>query len=115
MRSAYEPIPWLAADNTPRIKSTTGLGTGGGAGVSTQDSSGFGEIDVKFGVNHSANVTVVLNFPSTPPTLFISGEQCFGTVTQATVSNDVTITCTGILPGAPGELRRLHYEWATSQ
>ena len=55
MRQYGSVPPWLAADNTPLVKSTTGLGTGGGAGIDTKDSSGFGEIDIFLGPARTAS------------------------------------------------------------
>ena len=110
MRNAYEPAPWLAASNTPAVKTTTGLGTGGGAGVNTPDSGGFGDVILQVGSNPSAGGTVVLTFPSTPPTLFISGSEDLGTVTQATVGNNVTVTWGGT-PRLNSN-QYIHYEWA---
>ncbi len=117
MRMAYEPPPWLAANNTPAISAASGLGTGGGAAVQTADSGGFGDVNVMVGKNYSAAGSVALTFPNTPPTLFISGEDAFGPVTQATVGNVVTISWTAAHFSAPGggKLYKLHYEWAVSQ
>lgn len=117
MRQYGEVPPWLAALNTPSVKSTSGLGTGGGAGVFSQDSGGFGEIQVFIGPGFSANGNVVLNFPNTPPTLFISGDGAFGTLSQATVGNNVTLSWTGATFKSPGASKtyRLRYEWSSSQ
>lgn len=115
MRNAYEPPPWLAALNTPQVKSTSGLGTGGGAGVQTPDSGGFGDILVYFGPGFSASGNVVIHFPNTPPTLFLSAGQTFGTITQATVGNDVTISWTAAAPATTGfKAHLIHYEWNVS-
>lgn len=110
MRSAYELPPWLAAANTPLVKSTAGLGTGGGAGVETPDSGGFGAIQIQVGSNPSAGGNIVITFPGTPPTLFISGTDGLGTVTQGTVGNDVTLTWDGT-PRLNSK-QRISYEWA---
>lgn len=116
LRNAYEPIPWLAADNTPAVSATSGLGTGGGAGVQTPDSSGFGDIYVYVGAGVATSGSVALTFPNTPPTLFISADQAFGTLTQATVSDVVTISWTGAAFKSPGGGKKynIHYEWLTS-
>lgn len=111
MRSAYSLVPWLAPLNTPAILSTSGLGTGGGAGINTADSGGFGDVNVFFGVGATTSGNVVLAFPSTPPTLFISTAGAFGTVTQATVSNNVTISWTGAKPSPGSKIHNIHYEW----
>lgn len=116
MRKAYEPIPWLAALNTPAISAATGLGTGGGAGVQTSDSSGFGDVFIYIGPGFTANGTIALTFPSAPPTLFISGDAAFGTLSQATVGNVVTISWTAASFPSPGRAKRhlIHYEWSLS-
>ena len=83
MRNAYEPAPWLAASNTPAVKTTTGLGTGGGAGVNTPDSGGFGDVILQVGSNPSAG---------------------------GTVGNNVTVTWGGT-PRLNSN-QYIHYEWA---
>lgn len=109
MRAAYELPPWLAPANTPSVKSTTGLGTGGGASVQTPDSGGFGEVFIQVGSDPSAGGNIVITFPSTPPTLFVSGSEGLSTLTQGTVGNDVTLTW----DGTPqlGTKQQIHYEW----
>lgn len=118
MRMAYEPPPWLAALNTPSIASTATLGIGGGASVQTEDSSGFGNIDVFAGPGSNVTGHVVLAFPSTPPTLFISGDEVFGPLTQSTSGNNVTIAwAAALFPSKvlnPAQKFRIHYEWAVS-
>jgi hypothetical protein len=113
MRSAYEPAPWLAPLNTPSVSAATGLGTGGGAGVQTPDSSGFGSVVVIIGTGWTSNGSVALQFPSTPPNLFLSGSQSFGTLSQNTVGNVVTISWIGasFVPGR----HLLQYEWSVSK
>lgn len=116
MRQAYSPAPWLAALNTPAVSATAGLGTGGGAAVQTPDSGGFGDIYVYAGPNFTASGSVALTFPSTPPTLFIAGDETFGALTQATVGNVVTISWTAFAPKSPGGGKKynIHYEWSVS-
>ena len=115
MRQYGEIPPWLAALNTPSVSSTSGLGTGGGAAVQTSDSGGFGEVLVNTGPSSSATWNVVLTFPSTPPTLFISGDDAFGPITQATVGNNVTLSGTGAKFLLTGKPYKLHYEWSVSK
>ena len=114
MRQYKEVPPWLAASNTPAVSATTGLGTGGGASVQTPDSGGFGEVLVRGGVGVATSGSVALTFPSTPPTLFVSGDQEFGTITQATVGDVVTISWTGGTMIPRDRLYQLHYEWESS-
>ena len=110
MRQAYELPPWLAANNTPIVKSTSGLGVGGGASVQTPDSGGFGDIPVQVGsASVGAGGNIVITFPSTPPTLFISCSEGLVSVSQATVGNDVTITWTGT--PRINSRQNIHYEW----
>lgn len=117
MRNAYEPAPWLAALNTPVVTSTSGLGTGGGAAVQTADSGGFGDIFVYVGDDFTASGSIALTFPNTPPSLFISGDESFGPLTQATVGNVVTISWTAASFKSPsgGKRYQIHYEWSVSQ
>lgn len=116
MRNAYEPPPWLAPLNTPVVSTTSGLGTGGGAGVETIDSSGFGEVSIQAGKGYSAAGSVALTFPSPPPTLFISGDEAFGPLTQATVGDVVTISWTAAkFVGGNSKPYKIHYEWAVSK
>ncbi len=114
MRQYKEVPPWLAASNTPAVSATTGLGTGGGASVQTPDSGGFGDVLVRAGSGVLAAGSVALTFLSAPPTLFISGDEEFGTITQATVADVVTISWTGGTMIARDRPYRLHYEWETS-
>lgn len=102
-----------AALNTPGVKSLTGAGTGSGASVqtSTTGSGNFGEVWVFAGTGAAAGGNVVITFPSTPPTLFISGPESFGVITQATNVNDVTISWTGTLK-ANSRPHKIAYEWA---
>jgi hypothetical protein len=110
MRAAYEQPPVLAAANTPAVSATTGLGTGGGASITTPFSGGSGDVLIQVGSNPSAGGTVALTFPSTPPALFISGSEGLGTVSQATVGDVVTITWTGT--PRLGSRQSIHYEWS---
>lgn len=116
MRNAYEPPPWLAALNTPAVQGATGLGTGGGASLFTTDSGGFGDIRLFAGPGFTAAGSVALAFPNAPPTLFISGANDFGPLTQATVGNVVTISWTAFAPKSPGGTKAydIHYEWSVS-
>lgn len=114
MRNAYEPAPWLAASNTPNVSSVTGLGTGGGASLQTIDSSGFGSVLVAPGKGYASNGSVALTFPGTPPTLFISGDEAFGILSQSTVGKVTTISWSGANFPAPETAYAIHYEWNVS-
>jgi len=115
MRSAYEPTPLLATPNQPIVSATSGLGTGGGAGIAVGDDNGFGDINVFAGPDYSASGSVSLTFPNTPPTLFISAEQAFGAVAQNTVSKTVTISWSAASFKSTGmKPYNIHFEWATS-
>jgi hypothetical protein len=117
MRQFGEVPPWLATNNTPAIGACSGLGTGGGAGITTPDSGGFGDVNVNIGKGYSSTLTIALVFPSTPPTLFISGDAGFGAIAQATAGNTVTLTCTGasFAGYGNGKLFKIHYEWSVSK
>jgi len=114
MRQYGEAPPWLAAANTPLVKDCTGLGTGG-AGIFTPDSSGFFDVLCTVGTGWDVDGSIVLAFPSTPPTLFVSGDEAFVSLSQSTTGNDVTIAWTGAaLGGFIGQTLRIHAEWETS-
>lgn len=112
MRQYGEVPPVLNTDPAPAVSGLTGLGTGGGAGVSTRDGTGFGEVMLQVGSNPSVGGNVSITFASTPPTLFISGSEGLGTLTQATSGNIVTITWTRA-PRANSR-ERIQYEWFSS-
>lgn len=112
MRQYGEVPPWLATNNTPKIGAATGLGTGGGAGVTTPDSSGFGDIDVIIGPGYVTPITIALVFPSVPPAMFFAGDDAFGTISQVTVGNVITLTCSG---GMISSSLNIHYEWTLSK
>lgn len=120
MRQYGSVPPWLAASNTPAVKSTSGLGTSGGAAVQTPDSGGFGDVNVYVGAGAGGGSwSIVLAFPSTPPTLFIAGDSVFGPITQSTSGDNVTLS--GTFSSSPGPQHgvtkpyTIHYEWAVSQ
>lgn len=114
MRQYGEVPPWVGAGPAPAVISATGLGTGGGASVSTADGSGFGEVLIMTGSNPSANGNVHLAFGTVPPSLFLSGDEAFGTLASANnPSSDITFSWSG---GTlkPNKRYRMHYEWAAS-
>lgn len=116
MRNANVPKPVASGSNVPAVKATTGLGAGGGAGVyAPEQNSGFGAVLVYPGKNPATSGSVTLTFPQTPPTLFVSGSENFGTVSQSTVGNDVTFSwaSANLTTGSPHY--RLSYEWAVSK
>lgn len=116
MRQYGEVPPWLAANNTPAVSATTGLGTGGGASVQTPDSGGFGDINVSVGRGATAAGSIALTFPSAPATLFIAADEAFGPITQATVADVVTISWTAAnFVAGNSKPYRIHYEWAVSR
>ena len=115
MRQYGEVPPWLAANNTPLVSSTSGLGANGGAAVQTPDSGGFGDVLVNVGAGFSSSWSIVLAFPSTPPTLFVSGDEDFGPITQSTVGNNVTLSGTLATFKLLGQPYKLHYEWSVSK
>lgn len=114
--SQYGKIPpVLASANTPKVKSTSNLGTGGGAAVQTPDSGGYGSILIYPGSSPGASGNVVITFPSTPPTLVFYADGDIGAVTQATVGNDVTVSWTAAkMVGPNSKPYRIRYEWAVS-
>lgn len=116
MRQYGEIPPWLSTAAAPAVSSTTGLGTGGGAAVQTKDGQGFGEVRIYVGSNPSTGGQIILTFPQTPPVLFISGDDGFGTLTVT--NNDgahTAITVAWAAKPPPNVQLRLQYEWATSK
>lgn len=118
MRQYGEVPPWLAAVNTPAVSATSGLGTGGGAAVQTQGSSGFGSVDVFAGVGVAASGSVTVVFPNgnPPPGLFWGADEAFGAIS---VDNStpgqfvVSWTAAKMIPRSQRYL--LRYEWSVSQ
>jgi len=115
MRQYGEVPPWLAAENTPAVSSVSGLGTGGSAAVQTTDSGGFGNVNVWIGANANASWSIVLTFPSTPPALFIAGDDAFGPITQSTSGNNVTLAGDAAKFVYTGKPLTIHYEWSVSK
>lgn len=119
MRQFGEVPPWLSSPaNAPVVSSTTGLGTGGGAGVFTPIGSGFGRIDVQVGSGSiSATPQIVLSFPSAnPPTLFFGCPDAMPNQ-NLTVTGQGTQTMTLSWTGLnlrPNSKHVVTYEWATS-
>lgn len=115
MRQYGEVPPWLAAQNTPKVSACTGLGAGGAAAVQTSDSGGFGDVLVYIGAGWNTSGSVALTFPSAPPTLFIAGGEAFGTVSQNTVGNIVTVSWINASFVPRSQPYQLHYEWNLSK
>lgn len=113
MNSRGKVVPVLAAANIPAVSATTGLGTGGGAGVSNSDFTGFGHINIFAGQGASASGSVALKYASAPPSHAISGDEQFGTLTQATVGNVLTISWLNAKLSPFCEYR-IDFEWAVS-
>lgn len=121
MRFAYEPPPWLAPDNTPRVNGTSGLGVGGGAWTQTPDSGGFGDIWIKIGTGYTPSLSVTIEFPEGIPTagLFFSADEEFGPLEIFMDTNQIGIVCTVARFSTPnssgnGKTYRIHYEWTLS-
>jgi hypothetical protein len=119
MRQYGSVPPILSTAQPPAVSATTGLGTGGGAGVQSPlkpaDGQGQFYIDIQVGSNPSAGGSVTLVFPSMPPLLFIAGQTSFGTITAP--NNDGAHTT--IVVNWAGQLRanarmRIDCEWAVS-
>jgi hypothetical protein len=98
------------------VLSTSGLGTGGGAGVNAQaGNSGYGSVEVVTGSNPSASGNFQLSFGTAPPTLFFSGPEAFGTLAISNnPSTDITVAWTGATL-LPNKRYRFNYEWAVSK
>lgn len=114
MRQYGEVPPVLSTDPAPRVESTAGLGTGGGAGVQTPDGSGFGGISIMTGSSPLANGNVQVGFSASPPALFISLPDDFGTQTIVQAGSELTIAWSGATL-LPNHRYRIHYEWSISQ
>lgn len=115
MRRAYEPIPWLATPNPPRVSATTGLGTRGGAGISSPiPGSGVGHVNIYTGTNPAVGGSVTLAFATAPPTLFVSGSEGLGPLV-VTGQGTTAVTITWPLQPQRSTRQSIHYEWAVSQ
>ena len=116
MRQFGEVPPVLSTVPAPVVASVTGLGTGGGAGVSTPDGQGFGKVNVMAGVGPSAAGNVVLNSASNWPQMFVSGELSFGALTvSGTGTTSLTIAWTAANLKNPTKPYELYYEWFSSR
>ena len=113
MRQYKQMPPVLNPNPAPQISGTSGLGTGGGAGVQTPDGSGWGNVIVKMGRNPSTGGSVSLTFSSVPPAMFVSGPEEMGTVTQSLLGSVLTILWTAKPPA--NSTCVLSYEWNVSQ
>lgn len=106
--------------NAPRIVSTTGLGTGGGAGMrhDGQDAdASHGRITVRVGTGASQSGNIVMSWPVTPPAasgnLLVFGNPDFGSLV-VTQGNPATIAWTNATgPISPGT-HSLIYQWQTN-
>lgn len=116
MRQYGEVPPWLSTAAAPAVSATTGLGTGGGAGVQTKDGQGFGAVEIIVGSNPSVGGSVALVFPQQPPVLFFSATDGFGTLSAT--NNDgahTTITLNWTAQLQPGSRQSIQYEWSVSK
>lgn len=113
-RQYGQVMPVLAASNIPQVSATTG---GVGAAVQTELSNGQkGQIQIYPGANPLAAGSVDIIFPSTPPTLFIAGDEKLGPITQATNVNTVTISWTAATLLKNRSLPyNIAFMWSTSQ
>lgn len=111
MKSAYQPAPILAPPNPAAVKSDTGLGTKGGAGLWKSNSGGEWDILLRADTDATQGGNVVIQFASPPPALFVSTIDAFGTLSQSLVGNQLTVSWTG-RPYAGNHTLRI--EWASS-
>jgi len=110
--------PVLSTAAAPLVSATTGLGTGGGASVSTPDGQGFGEVKVFVGPGVSSTGSVTLVFAQTPPTLFYGLPPEFGTVTvtsQGATTQALSWTGATLSAARGSKPYTFSYEWSVSQ
>jgi len=107
--------PVLAADNVPVISAVAGLGTGGGASAFSPSNGAFGYVDVFAGEGYDAAGSVALTFPSAPATMFISGDEAFGALTQAVDGNVIAISWANASFVPRSAPYRINFQWATSR
>jgi len=82
--------------STPAVASTTGLGTGGGAGVENVVNGGqSGDVLIKIGPDYSAAGSIALDFLAPVSTCMVTGDQAFGALSTSIVGSVVTISWTG--------------------
>lgn len=121
MRQYGEVPPVLSTAQPPAVSATTGLGTGGGAGVhskgSPSDGQGFGVINLVVGSNPSVGGSVTVIFAQQPPLLFIAPNgDGLGTITAP--NNDgshTTITINWSAQPRANSRMAIDYEWASSR
>jgi hypothetical protein len=100
----------VTAPVPPAVSSATGFGTGGGAGIASQADGAIGDVPCVVGKSPSATGTVVLVFPSTPPTLFWTADG-WATLSVGNTGLTYTVTWTRTRTLVPGETVNIHYEW----
>lgn len=113
MRQYGEVPPWLSAAAAPQVSATTGLGTGGGAGVQTQDAQGFGSVFVQVGSNPSGSGSITLVFATTPPTMFFSWDSDVTLSVSGQGTTSITLSWASTLQA--GRKNVISYEWSVSK
>ena len=109
MRSAYPPVQ-INPGVAPEVKTVTGIQ---GAHIDGAADASQGHVVCVVGPTPSLSGTIVLQFPSAPPTLFVASSQVSTIVSTSTVN--VTIAWTAIAPLVPGTKFLIAYEWAVTQ
>jgi hypothetical protein len=102
--------------NTPAVLAATGLGAGGGAGLSGNSDSAGGHVRLFVGLGPSASGTLSLQWPVAPPAA-AGGIVCFADWATLAVAqgNPLVITWTAIAPLVPNSRPlRLDYQWTVA-
>lgn len=95
----------------------TGLGAGGGATLAGNSDAGWGQILIDPGTANlalGATGTVPITFPAGIPPGGYTVSAEFGTITQGTVGNVVTVSWTATRIIGAGETLILAYEWTVA-
>lgn len=101
----------------PRVVTTTGLGTGGGASIGDEGSEADqsqGMIVLRIGLNPAASGTCPIYFPIAPGAGQYRVMADWAAVTPTVSVNQLLIAWAATRPLVPGETVRIAYQWTVS-
>lgn len=103
--------------SAPRVVTTTGLGTGGGASITDEGSEADqsqGMIVLRVGLNPAGTGTCPIYFPIAPAGGQYRVIADWATLVPTVSVNQLLIGWTATRPLVPGETVRIAYQWAVS-